>query len=190
MSSVLAALAIVAAAGCARQHVATQSTIETASGEVGMMYSSENGLWMDRIGGVWLDSSGALRSGGGTGMTIGLTPSTVSQMTNANIVAHVLAGDSLEVRLSQLGETALQQPLVRDFSRRMVADYDADIQAARRAADSARVVPALAARDTFDTAMAGRLTSRIDSLPRVDPFNRGVMAAEVLVHKHLLNDLT
>jgi putative membrane protein len=189
MTRVVAIGVVAAAVACATHSPATtvSRTTTTSSGDVAL--NDPNGMWMDSAGGTWMDTSGAAWTGGRNGMRLGLQPSDVRAMTDANIVAHLAAGDSLEVALSQLGVQRAQSQAVRDFAQRMVTEHSAHLQMGRQTAAQGGITPTPAPTDTGDAAMASRVMSRLSSTPAGPTFDRQLMQAEVMMHTHMLHDL-
>jgi predicted outer membrane protein len=194
MTGLFALGAAVAAMACATQPPATTvsrttttTTTTTSSGDVAL--NAPNGMWMDSVGGTWMDSSGGMWAGGPTGPRLGLDAGALRTMTDANIVAHLAAGDSLEVTLSQLGADRAQNTAARDFASRMVTEHSAHMQMSRQMAVQGGITPAPSPADTADAAMASRAISRLASTPAGPAFDRQLIGAEVMMHQHLLREL-
>lgn len=187
-------LAIGAAAfamACASQPpvtTTTRTTTTTSSGDV--VLGQPTGMWMDSVGGTWMDSDGSLWLGGTSGTRIDLQTADISAMSDANIVAHLAAGDSLEVALSQLGADRAQNSAVRDFARRMVTEHSAHMQTSRQMAAQGGITPMSSSLDTADAGMASRMISRLANAPAGADFDRRLMRAEVMMHQHMLHELT
>ncbi|MDB4875017.1 MAG: hypothetical protein JWM41_1463 [Gemmatimonadetes bacterium] len=183
-------------AGCARNHPSptistatmTTTTTSTAAGDVGSM-SDASGMWIDSVGGTWVDSSGIVRLGGPGGMTVGLRPVDVAQMTNSNIIAHLAIGDTLEVLLSRLGVDRAQNMAVREFAQRMVDAHSAHLHGIIQNAVQNGISPMLAPSDTADIATTRRAIDALTKAPAGPDFDRQLMRAEVAVHEHMLHDL-
>jgi putative membrane protein len=172
------------AIACASQPPVTTTTM-TSSGDVAM----NAGMWMDDVGGTWMDANGAYRMGGATGTGLGLQAADVTSLNNANIVAHLAAGDSLEVALSQLGVSRAQNQAVRDFAQRMVNEHTAHMQMGMQMAQQGGITPMPSPLDTADARMAMRMTSRLQSMDAGAGFDRQFMRAEVMMHQHMLHEL-
>ncbi|HEY0527482.1 MAG TPA: DUF4142 domain-containing protein [Gemmatimonadaceae bacterium] len=125
--------------------------------------NSSSGMWVDSVGGTWMDGHGGLYMGGQRGMPMGLQSANVSNWTNANIVAHLAAGDSLEIQLSQQGAAQAQNSAVRNFANRMVAEHSAHLQMGQQLASQGGVTPAPAPDDTADAMMATRIIGRLSN---------------------------
>jgi putative membrane protein len=154
------------------------------------MLDEPSGMWIDSVGGTWMDTTGAMWRGGRTGTLIGLAPADVSTMTNAHVIAHIDTGDSLEVALSQLGVDRAQHTAVRDFARRMVTEHTAHMQSVMQTATQAGITPIPSPRDTAEATTAARMLTRLSSTPAGNAFDRRFMRDEVIMHRHLLHDLT
>jgi putative membrane protein len=181
--------AAVAAACASRPAVTTASrTTTTSGGEVAL--AEPGGMWMDSVGGTWMDTTGAARMGGRRGRSVGLQPADVGMMSNANIVAHLAAGDSLEVALSQIGADRAQNSAVRDFARRMVTEHSAHMEMTRQLAAQGNITPVPSPADTADATMAARVINRLSSAPPGPAYDRQLMRAEVMMHQRMLHELT
>lgn len=165
----------------------TSGTVSSTSyGEV--TTDSGSGMWMDSTTGWWMDTDGGVRMGR-NGAMMGLQPADFAAMSNQNIVAHLTAGDSLEVALSQLGVSRAQNTAVRDFAQRMVTEHTAHMQSGRQFATQNDLTLTTAPNDTLDVSMANRMMSRLSSMPAGPDFDRQFMAAEVMMHRHMLREL-
>jgi putative membrane protein len=111
-------------------------------------------------------------------------------MNNQNIVAHLGAGDSLEVALSTAGAAAARDTAVRAFAQRMVTEHTAHMQMAMQSATEGGITPTPAPADTADAAVAMHVMSHLTSaMPGAD-YDKRLMRAQVMMHQHMLHDLT
>jgi putative membrane protein len=110
-------------------------------------------------------------------------------MSNANIVAHLAMGDSLEIALSQAGTGRAQNQAVRDFAQRMVTEHTQHMQMGQQMAAQAGIAPAHLAADTAEAQMATRMMNRISNAPAGADYDRRLMRAEVMMHQHMLHEL-
>jgi predicted outer membrane protein len=154
------------------------------------MLDEPTGMWIDTVGGTWMDTTGAMYRGGRTGTLIGLAPADVTTLTNAHVLAHMDTGDSLEVALSQLGVDRAQNSAVQNFARRMVTEHSAHMQTVMQTASQNGITPLLSPRDTAEATTAARMMSRLSSTPAGATFDRRFMRDEVIMHQHMLHDLT
>jgi predicted outer membrane protein len=76
-----------------------------------------------------------------------------SGMTDANILAHLAMGDSLEIQLSQCELSRAQNAQVRDFAQTLISDHTTSLQQGRTVAQQAGITPQLAAGDTMMSRM-------------------------------------
>jgi putative membrane protein len=166
----------------------TRTTTTTSAGDVAL--NTAGGWWADSVGGTWIDTTGAMWVGGRSGLSLGLQPSDITALNNANIVAHLATGDSLEVALSQLGVDRAQNTAVRDFAQRMVTEHSAHLQMGRQMAAQAGITPLPSPADTADIAMSSRIVNRLSNTPAGPDFDRRLMRAEVTMHQHMLHELT
>jgi putative membrane protein len=197
-TKLLATAVAVAVTACVNRSATTTSasgpTPSTTSGTVtsvsgGEVTSESAGMWMDSTNGWWMDGNGGMRMGRG-GAMMGLQPSDWAAMSNRNIVAHLETADSLEIALSELGVTRARNTAVRDFAQRMVTEHTAHMQSGRQLAMQNDIMPAMAPNDTLDVVVANRLMSRLSATPAGPAFDRQLMGAEVMMHRHLLHELT
>jgi putative membrane protein len=183
-----AAVAVACATQPAVVTTTTTRTTTTSAGDVAL--GTTDGYWADSAGGTWIDSTGALWRGGRSGMSLGLQTADISALNNANIVAHLATGDSLEIALSQLGVDRAQNTAVRGFAQRMVTEHSAHLQMGRQMASQAGITPLPSPADTADVAMASRIVNRLSSTTAGPEFDRRLMRAEVTMHQHMLHELT
>jgi predicted outer membrane protein len=178
------------ATACSNQPPVTTATpvAGVAAGNIAL-YAPATGMWVDRVGGVWMDTAGAFWSGADRNIAFGLRPGDVALMNNANIVAHLTTGDSLEVALSQIGVDRARDAAVRDFARRMVTVHAQHIRTANRLASDSGVVPLLSPVDTAGAILARRMMNDLSNTTDGASFDRRFMRAEVVMHQHMLNEL-
>lgn len=163
------------------------TTTTTSAGEVAL--DEPSGMWIDTVGGAWIDTTGRMWSGRRV-IVIDLIPVDISTMTNANVVAHLATGDSVEVALSTFGLTRAQNSAVRDFAQRMVNEHSAHRAAAMQIAAQNNLSPlVLIPADTADAVMSARLMGRLANTPAGPMFDRRFMRAEVMMHQHMLQQL-
>jgi putative membrane protein len=193
MTRLLAIGAATAAMACSTQPAATTTnrptTSTTSSGDVALNAGNTEGVWLDSVGGTWMDNAGGYWMGGRNGRAVGFQASDISTLTNANIVAHLAAGDSLEVALSQTGADRAQNAAVRDFARRMVTEHSAHMQMGRQMATQGGITPAPSPADTADAMMATRMMGRLSNVAAGADYDRRLMQAEVMMHQHMLHEL-
>jgi putative membrane protein len=180
------ATAAVTAVACATQPQPVITTT-SSSGEVAATTTSP-GMWTDSAGGTWMDANGGFYRGRG-GAAIGLGPTDVAAMSNANIVAHLATGDSLEIALSQAGAARAQNQAVRDFAQRMVTEHSQHMQMGQQMAAQAGIAPSPLPADTADVAMATNVMNRLSSAQAGANYDRQLMRAEVMMHQHMLHEL-
>jgi putative membrane protein len=159
----------------------------TSGGEVAL--NMRDGMWMDSVGGTWMDTSGGVWMGGRRGMAMGLQAADIAMMTNANVVAHLSAGDSLEVVLSQAGVGRAQNSAVRQFAQRMVDEHTAHMQMGKQKAMQGGITPMPSPADTADVAMASQMMMRLSNQQAGAMYDRQLMRSEVMMHQHMLHDL-
>jgi hypothetical protein len=164
IAKVLAAGALAAVAACASQQT-SGTAAQTSTPANATLATSTPGMWADTTGGMWMEQNGAMYMGNATGTPMGLQPADVRMLTNANIVAHLAAGDSLEVALSQTGAAQARNPAVRDFALRMVTEHTAHMQMGRQMAAQGAIIPMASPADTADAMVAMRVMTRLINAP-------------------------
>ncbi|MFL5614374.1 MAG: DUF4142 domain-containing protein [Gemmatimonadaceae bacterium] len=206
-----------AISACASSGAGTGTATTGTSGTGGMTTTSSGdvntsggtgGLWNDGTNnGMWMDTTGSMRMGGRRGRMMGLQAADISRMNNQNIVAHLAAGDSLEVALSQVVASRAQNGSVRDFAQRMIREHTDHMQTGRQLATQNGITPVPAPFDTLDAMMASRMMNRLanganngmssngsmsasGANNRMGDGDRELMTAEVAMHRHMLNELT
>jgi len=157
----------------------------TSAGELAL--NTPDGMWMDSVGGTWMDTTGAMWMGGRDGMPMGLQ--SVDNMSDANVVAHLGAGDSLEVVFSQAGANSAQNSAVRAFAQRMVNEHSAHLQMGKQKAMQGGITPVPSPADTADAAMATQMMNRLSNQSGNAMYDRQFMRDEVMMHQHMLHDL-
>lgn len=180
----LALGAAVAVAACASSP--TNGSSATAYGDVGPE-SQVNGVWLDSVGGLWMDSVGVIHHGR-HGRVAELSGESLRSMTNQNIVAHMVAGDSLEIALSQMGVDRATSPDVRAFAQKMISAHTQHRDMSLRTASQAGVTAVIAPMDTLDDRVSMRIDRRLSRLNGAD-FDKGFMGEEYVMHQHMLSDL-
>jgi hypothetical protein len=164
------------------------TTTTTSSGDVALD-NGKAGMWLDSTGGTWMDNNGGYWMGGRSGRAMGFQSSDIAALTNANIVAHLAEGDSLEVALSQAGAARAQNQAVRDFAQRMVTEHSAHLQMGKQMAAQGGITPASSPADTADAMMADRVMTRLSNVTAGADYDRRLMQAEVMMHQHMLHEL-
>jgi putative membrane protein len=83
----------------------------------------------------------------------------VASWTDANILAHLRTGDSLEVQTAQLALQQSQNPQVQSLARTLIDDHTRNMRAADSLARALRITPQPAANDTSAQHMMHEMTS-------------------------------
>jgi predicted outer membrane protein len=190
MRGVAAGAMVGAVAACAgSQSGSSLNTSETTAGGDVAMINRAGGLWVDSAAGIWMDTTGAIWMRVMDGTRLEAMPSDVAGFTNANVLAHVSLGDSLEIALSAPAETRAEHAEVRDFAHRMVKEHSSHEQTAMQLASSAGLSPMRAMTDTADARMEMRVANLLDNAHKGLDYDRKFMRAEVIMHQHMLHDL-
>lgn len=186
-----AVIATAIAVACSQQPVVGTATpaIGVAAGTAAL-YGPIDGLWLDTIGGVWMDTTGVFWTGVDRNTAIGPRPGDIAMMSNANIVAHLMTRDSLEIVMSQAAADRARSTTVRDFARRMVTDHAQQLRTGSRLVSDSGMVPLLSYPDTAGSILAKRMMSDLADSPSGTTFDRRFMRYEVVMHQHVLGELT
>lgn len=179
---VVAGTALVAA--CAKHQVVTSAS----PGEVAFV-NNGGGMWIDSVGGTWLDTTGVFFIAGPSGTPLGFMPADIAMLSNANIVAHLADGDSLEIELAHVGLNHLQNVDAHDFARRMLQAHTDHLHMTQKIAGQAGLTPLLPAADTVDAMMTHRMIGRLATASPSTDYDRRFMRTEVAMHEHMLHDL-
>jgi predicted outer membrane protein len=142
-----------------------------------------------------------MRMGGRDGRMMGLSEAEMARMNDQNIVAHLAAGDSLEIALSQAVLAHAQNQSVRDFAQRMITAHTEHMLQGRQVATQDGITPTPLPGDTVDAAMVSRMINRLtnngmagmnmsNSSGSSANIDRQSMMAEVAMHRHMLRELT
>jgi putative membrane protein len=176
--------------GMGNQAPTNSSASNPTYGAISNASVTNGGMWIDSAGGTWMDGDGAMRMGGRNGMMMGLQPADIAAMSSANIVAHLAAGDSMEIALSQTGASRAQNAAVRDFANRMVNEHSTHLQMGRQLAQQNDITPAPSPADTVDARMGTMVMNRLSNASANASYDRQFMRAEVMMHQHMLHELT
>jgi predicted outer membrane protein len=115
--------------------------------------------------------------------------SNASAMTNANILAQMMEGDSLEVAMSEVGVDSARNMEVKRFAQRMVTTHTQHMDEVKSTASKAKVTPERAAGDTATAMMAKRMMDRLSDTKPSAARDRLLMESEVYFHTQLLHDI-
>ncbi|HKT10179.1 MAG TPA: DUF4142 domain-containing protein [Gemmatimonadaceae bacterium] len=111
------------------------------------------------------------------------------KMTNANILWHIMQGDSLEVAMSKDGADSATNLEVKRFAQRMVTAHTQHMDEVKSTATKAKVTLEQAAGDTANAMMAKRMMHRLSTTKAGGPRDRLLMESEVDFHTQLLHNL-
>lgn len=110
-------------------------------------------------------------------------------MTNANILWHIMEGDSLEVAMSTSGADSAKNMEVKRFAQRMVTAHTQHMDEVKSTASTAKITPERQAGDTANAMMAKRMMDRLEDTKAGGPRDRLLMESEVDFHTQLLHNL-
>ncbi len=110
-------------------------------------------------------------------------------MANANILWHIMEGDSLEVAMSQAGADSAKNMEVKRFAQRMVTTHKQHMDEVKATASKAKITPERAAGDTANEMMAKRMMDRLSDTKPGKPRDDLLMGSEEDFHTQLLHNL-
>ena len=110
-------------------------------------------------------------------------------MTNANILWHIMQGDSLEVAMSKAGADSAKNMQVKRFAQRMVTAHTQHLDEVKSTASTAKITPEEAAADTANAMMATRMMDRLSDTKAGGPRDRLLMESEIDFYTQLLHNL-
>lgn len=121
----------------------------------------------------------------------------LQSMTDANILAHLAMGDSLEIRMAQQALAETQDSRVRDFANVLVADHTQSLQQGRTVAQQAGLTPQLAVGDTagmrmmdhMNMNMSGNMSGNVSGHAMMTYSDAMFIRHNVMMHRHMLNEL-
>ena len=125
----------------------------------------------------------------GAAAMLGAARAPTPAMSNANILAAIMQGDSLEVAMSKTGGDSAKNMQVKHFAERMVTAHTKHMDEVKSTASQAKVTPELAPHDTATADMARRMIDRLDATKPGAPRDRLLMSSEVDFHTQLLHSL-
>ena len=118
-----------------------------------------------------------------------VAPPHAPPMTNANILWHIMQGDSLEVAMSQAGADSAKNMEVKRFAQRMVTAHTQHMDEVKSVATKAKVTPEQAPGDTANLMMAKRMMDRLSDTRPGKPRDDLLMGSEEDFHTQLLHNL-
>lgn len=118
-----------------------------------------------------------------------VAPPRAPAMTNANILWHIMQGDSLEVAMSQAGADSAKNLEVKRFAQRMVTAHTQHMDEVKSVASKAKVTPEQAPGDTANAMMAKRMMDRLSDTKPGGPRDRLLLESERDFHTQLLHNL-
>jgi putative membrane protein len=105
--------------------------------------------------------------------------------TDANIVAHIAGGDSLEAELSRLAETRATSAQVREFARMLVTDHTAHLQKTLAMAKDEDTGNQLNPSDTSGTHLM-HVIDQMRAMPAGEAWDRAFLMHQLMHHQHAL----
>src|SRR3954469_17091005 len=120
----------------------------------------------------------------------GLSADDAKKMLTANVVAHIVTADSLEIVLAKVGAERARDSTVRFFAQRMMLEHGDHMQTASQYGLQNGVLPiVLYDGDGATTAMTTKALTYLSSDSDSAAFDRRFMAVEVEMHEHMLHEL-
>ena len=126
---------------------------------------------------------------GRPGALTAIETAALNSMTDRNIAAHLILEDSSEVALSRHVAEIAHLDAVRAFAAMLATDHAHALELDRALVPALRGLPKLAAADTADPRMLRTMDKRFRGLGPDSTLDRTFVAAQLVHHVHLLNEL-
>jgi predicted outer membrane protein len=110
-------------------------------------------------------------------------------LTLSNIAAHLLNGDSAEIRMARLAESKATAQAVHDYATMLANDHTAHYTSAKKALDDENVVPAPLAYDVEATRMDREMT-RLINMPAGTAWDAEFIRFQVQHHQNEIDLLS
>jgi putative membrane protein len=109
-------------------------------------------------------------------------------MTDANIMAHMIVGDSLEIEMARLAAERAGDPEVREFARMLVDEHSRHLATSLEMARDEDIGSVPADGDRHAVTLR-RMTSQLRTMGSSPAFDRAFLRYQIRHHDHELNAL-
>lgn len=121
-------------------------------------------------------------------VTVKTSGGEVVQITQKNLVDHMIVQDSLEVEEAKLAAARTQNAAVKDFANMLVTDHSSHLDNLHKLAGKRDIGREANAADT-STAMTIRMFSMMRSMPADSGFDRAFVRGQIMHHMHEIDAL-
>jgi putative membrane protein len=109
-------------------------------------------------------------------------------MTDGNIIAHMLVGDSLEIEMARLAAERAGDPEIREFARMLVDEHTRHLNTSLEMTRSENIPPAPADGDRHAVTLR-RFLSSLRAMNPSPAFDRAFLRYQIRHHDHDINAL-
>jgi putative membrane protein len=121
-------------------------------------------------------------------VTVKTSGGEVVQITQKNLVDHLIVGDSLEVEAAKLAVARTQNAAVKDFANMLVTDHTTHLTNLNKLAGKRDIGREANAADT-SSAMAIRMLTNLRTMPADSGFERAFVRQQIMHHQHEIDAL-
>jgi len=121
-------------------------------------------------------------------VTVKTSGGEVVQLTQKNLVDHLIIGDSLEVEAAKLAVARTQNAAVKDFANTLVTDHTNHLENLNKLAGKRDIGREANAADTSN-AMAIRILTTMRDMPADSGFDRAFVRQQIRHHMHEIDAL-
>lgn len=121
-------------------------------------------------------------------VTVKTSGGEVVQLTQKNLVDHLIVGDSLEVEAAKLAVARTQNAAVKDFANTLVTDHTSHLENLNKLAGKRDIGREANAADTSN-AMAIRILTTMRDMPADSGFDRAFVRQQIRHHMHEIDAL-
>jgi len=121
-------------------------------------------------------------------VTVKTSGGEVVQLTQKNLVDHLIIGDSLEVEAAKLAVARTQNAAVKDFANTLITDHTNHLENLNKLAGKRDIGREANAADTSN-AMAIRILTTMRDMPADSGFDRAFVRQQIRHHMHEIDAL-
>jgi putative membrane protein len=121
-------------------------------------------------------------------VTVKTSGGEVVQLTQKNLVDHLIVGDSLEVEAAKLAVARTQNAAVKDFANTLITDHTNHLENLNKLAGKHDIGREANAADTSN-AMAIRILTTMRDMPADSGFDRAFVRQQIRHHMHEIDAL-
>jgi putative membrane protein len=121
-------------------------------------------------------------------VTIKTSGGDVVQITQKNLIDHMIVGDSIEVEAAKLAAARTQNSAVKDFANMLVTDHSSHLDNLRKLAGKSDIGREANPADTSGAA-AIRMLASMRTMPADSGFDRMFIREQIAHHQHEIDAL-